>query len=244
MNKRLIASVFIYQGKCYQTLSYKNYRPLGDLINILEILDKHQVDEIFISNRIDNLQSIDINVLEKIKSSKVYTPIVYSGGLSNFKDVNIVLSYGVDRVGINSCLWNENNTNQVISAIGKQGVIGVLPFKYINNEIYFFYSKERLFKKANINFIKFIKNLKIEILLIDVLADGYLKGFNKKVLKLFSNCQLILQGGLLSILHNYKQSNISGIAIENRLLWEEQNSIKIREETNFFLKRNLEVQDG
>ena len=83
------------------------------MLKALKILDKHQVDEIFISNRTQKNDSIDIHLLEEIKSSKVFTPIAYSGGINNSEDVIKVLSFGVDRVGINHCLWDKYLTKNI-----------------------------------------------------------------------------------------------------------------------------------
>ena len=242
MYKRLIASIFTFKGKCYQTLSYLNYKPLGSLTNVLEILDKHQVDEIFISNRSQKNYSIDLSLLEEIKSSKILTPIAYSGGINNSKDVIKVLSFGVDRVAINFCLWDKYLTKNIISAIGKQGVIAGLPFKFIDNEIFFFNSRNRTLNKGTQEFLDFIRSLNIEILLIDIIGDGHLVGFNKKAIKIFHNCQIILQGGIIKNLKRFNEKNISGIAIENRLLWKEQAAINLRVNNNYFFERDLKVE--
>ena len=110
MKKRLIASVFIFNDKCYQTISYNNYRPLGDIKNILQILDRHQVDEIFILDRNKN-KGLNLIILEKIRTSKVFTPIIYSGAIKTCQDVKEILKYGVDRIAINSIkLVMLNNT--------------------------------------------------------------------------------------------------------------------------------------
>ncbi len=240
MKKRLIASVFIFNDKCYQTISYNNYRPLGDIKNILQILDRHQVDEIFILDRNKN-KGLNLIILEKIRTSKVFTPIIYSGAIKTCQDVKEILKYGVDRIAINSSLWDEKKTLDIIGAIGKQGVIGVLPFKIINNEIFFFYSQDRIFKKLDSIFLDFIRNLKIEILLIDTLADGFLKGFNIKILNYFNSSQLILQGGVLSEIQKFNKKNIVGIAVENRLLWKEHYAINLRSKNNFFINKNINL---
>ena len=130
MRNRLIASVFVYNGYCYQTLSYFNYRPLGKLSNILEILDQHQVDEIFISNRYFLNHAPDKHLLDEIRTSKISTPITFSGGISNKNHVNLILQNNIDRVGVNSSLWNLKSLESVIKAIGIQGVVGIIPFMF------------------------------------------------------------------------------------------------------------------
>ena len=241
MKKRLIASLFVYNDKCYQTVSYNSYRPLGEIESILEILDRHQVDEIIISNRMSNKNQLNLKTLEKIKNSKIQTPVTYSGGITKGSDVKEVLKYGIDRIAINSSLWKKNKINEIINAIGLQGVVGVIPFKVKGNNIYFFYSEERVFIKLENDFLHFLTSLNIEFLLIDILADGNLKGFNKDILKIFKNSQIILQGGVLSSLKELNRKNISGLAIENRLLWEELKSINLRKNSNFFINRDIEL---
>ena len=109
----------------------------------------------------------------------------------------------------------------------------------IKKELFFFHSQKRVFKKADNLFISFIKNLKIEILLIDVLADGYIKGFDHKILETLNSSQLLLQGGVLSIMNKLDNKNVLGLAIENRLLWEEQKSIHLRNHNRIFKKRDI-----
>ena len=242
-NIRLIGSIFSHNNKCFQTTEYFNYRPLGQINNILEIFNQHNVDEIIINNRTDGKLENSLLLLKKIKESRVYTPIVYSGGINNANDVQTILKFGIDRIAINSSLWKPNKLPSIINAIGKQGVIAVLPFRFRNNEPEFFYSQKRIFKKLDLKFIDFLKGLEIEILLIDTFCDGKEKGFNLKVLNLFSNSQLILQGGILNPFLKLEQKvkkDVVAISIENRLLWEELKAINIRTNNDFFIKREMD----
>ena len=90
----------------------------------------------------------------------------------------------------------------------------------------------------------FIKNLKIESLLIDVQEEGYIKGFDHKILETFNYCQLLLKGGVLSIMNKLDNKNVLGLAIENRLLWEEQKSIHLRNHNRIFKKRKKSNYSG
>ena len=234
---RLIGSVFIYNNQAYQTFGYEKYRPLGNLKNILKIYDRHQVDEIFISVRQSkNEQSICNYTLQQIKDANISTPVIYSGGIKNIDDVRKCISSGIERVGLNTLVFDKLALLEIVKYIGIQGVIAVIPFMKKNSEYYTFNSATRNFERKMDDIIRNLPK-EMEVLLIDTNNDGLKKGFDWDKIKSIKSHNLLLQGGIINDLKNktrISQKNISGICVENTLLWKDLVAKKIKNKSNIF----------
>lgn len=237
---RLIGSVFLYEDRAFQTFKFFDYRPLGKISNILKIYDQHKVDEIFISRRIDErIEFKNDNILKKISEIGITTPLVYSGGIDNINDVKICINSGIERVAVNSILFNNKKLIKLIEYIGFQGVIAIVPFKKIRSEFLVYNCKSRSFPTKVAELIRSIPD-KVEIILIDMMEDGMLTNFNWSIFKTIPKRKYIIQGSAFikkKSLNYYENNGISGISVENSLLWKENVTHKIRSENKCFEKK-------
>ena len=239
---RLIGSVFVRGGVTLQTLGFDNYRPLGDLKGVLEIYDQHCVDEIFISARLDNsVAGPSEYVLDRLVKTNITTPVVYSGGIRTVDHVRRCLESGIERVGLHSLLFIEPFLKDVIQYIGVQGVIAVLPFVEKNGEFLVYDCRTRHTFKSISEIISTIPET-IELLLIDIKADGSKSGFSWEVINKCGNRKVILQGGVLEDIAGRNEAGIlhhevSGVVIENRLLWTEYAAQNFKKNIPVFLRR-------
>jgi imidazole glycerol phosphate synthase subunit HisF len=234
----LIAPIFCWHGKAYQTTSYFNYRPLGEVSGLLEIFDRHFVDEILLSCRTDGCGP-DIGVLSRLKQSKMATPVCYAGGIIGEHDVVLALEAGADRVGINSILFRREQAEKVISQIGVQGVIAVLPFRIEGGRVEVFDSAARTFRQLEAELIAWLRAVGVEVLLHDVVADGLRLPFNRTVMDSFHDLDLILTGGVRCLDIEGDLTRIKGLGFENILTWSEHAALHIRAATPLLNKRGL-----
>ena len=234
---RLIGSVFVYRGVAWQTFGYDSYRPLGSIRNILKIYDRHGVDEIIVSVRSDPEASKgpDLEVLEEIRSSNINTPVVFSGGISSIEDVRKCLLHGVERVGLNACLYSPQKVKNIVDYIGVQGVIAVIPFVRKGKIFACFNSSHREFSSGLDGLLVDLPK-DIEFLLHDADSDGSTEGFSWNILPLTADRKILLQGGVLQEF-NFQKNNFSGIVIENRLLWSECVIQKIKDGSDYLHRR-------
>ncbi len=235
---RLIAPIFCWHGKAYQTTSYFNYRPLGDVSGLLEIFDRHFVDEIFLSCRTDGCGP-DFGVLSQLKQSKMATPVCYAGGINCEQDVVRALEAGADRVGINSILFRREQAEKVIGQIGVQGVIAVLPFRIEGGRVEVFDSATRAFRHLDAELISWLRAVEVEVLLHDVVADGLRLPFKRTVIDSFHHLDIILTGGVRYLDIDGDLTRVKGLGFENILTWSEHAALRIRAETPLLNKRGL-----
>jgi imidazole glycerol-phosphate synthase subunit HisF len=239
---RLIGSVFVHGNIALQTRNFDSYSPLGDLKGILDIYDKHCVDEIFISARLDDINSGPSSyVLNILTRANITTPVTYSGGITTVEHVRQCLESGVERVGLHSLLFEKPLLMNVIQYIGVQGVIAVLPFIKKNGEFFVFNCRTR---KISVSISEIIASLPeaVELLLIDIKADGSEAGFSWDVIKKCGNRKVILQGGVVGEVKERMGKGtildeLSGVVIENRLLWTEYATQNYKKNIPIFTRR-------
>jgi cyclase len=236
---RLIAPVFCWKGKAYQTSSYFKYRPLGEVSGLVEIFDRHSVDEILLSCRTDGAGP-DLLALSELKQSRMATPVCYVGGLRGPEDVIRVLEAGADRVGVNSILFQNEKFEKVVSQIGVQGVIAVIPFRIgFETGVEVFDCSVRAFRPLEVQMISSLRSIGVEVLLHDVAADGVRIPFNLKILATFSDLDLILMGGVRYLDINIDSKRVTGLAFENILAWMEHAALHVRAGMSMLNKRGL-----
>jgi len=239
---RLIGSVFVQGDVALQTHNFDNYRPLGDLKGVLEIYDQHCVDEIFISARLDDVDSGPSSyVLDSLIKTNITTPVVYSGGIRTIEDVRQCLESGVERVGLHSLLFMKSLLMDIIQYIGVQGVVAVLPFVEKKGEFFFYDCRTRKVSKPIGEIIANLPEV-VELLLIDIKADGSETGFSWDVIKKCGNRKVIIQGGVIQEVASRKDADIlenelSGVVIENRLLWTECATQNYKKNIPVFMSR-------
>ena len=201
IKKRIAASVIVKNDRVVQSFSYEKYLPLGSVTAIVQNLDRWGVDDIIVLNidRTSNKLGPNLDVIKKISSIPISTPLTYGGGISCLNDALDVISNGAERIIVDNLFINKPNEIKKISeAIGSQAIIISIPVKIIDGIAYHFdYLKNNL-SKLNINRIKKYEHLASELLIIDVDSEGYIGEYNKNIVELFSdiNLGLICYGGV------------------------------------------------
>ena len=221
------AIILFKNGYCYQSYGWKILRPLGKLQNVLDHLEEYQVDEISIIRPVrdddtDRAFYSDLNILSKLKTS---TPLSFGGGLFNKSRVNDSKSLPFERLVFSSQLFIENNDliEESTKLLGRQAIVGCLPFNFINDKLMIFNSKQNKFcsfEELNRNQL----DLCDELLIYDTSNEGFRNLFNSQVFdnNYLKTRKLILSGGIISK-KNLETSNlnIASVLIENRVLHKE-----------------------
>tara|TARA_B110000003_G_scaffold247928_1_gene259299 strand:+ start:16904 stop:17593 length:690 start_codon:yes stop_codon:yes gene_type:complete len=220
------AIVLFKNGYCYQSYGWNILRPLGKLQNVIDHLEEYQVDEISIirpikGNDDDKSFYSDMLELSKIKSS---TPLNFGGGLYNKKRVDQARSMSFERLIFSSILFSRNSKvlTYASNIIGKQAIVGCVPFKFNKNDLTIFNSSKNKFlslEKLNINLL----DLCDELLIFDCRNEGNNNTFDNKILNhsLINKKKIIISGGVNSEIKNSNFKNLASILIENRILHKE-----------------------
>lgn len=221
------AIILFKDGYCYQSYGWKLLRPLGKLQNVLDHLEEYQVDEISIIRPVRDVDTdrafySDLNILSKLKTS---TPLSFGGGLHNIIRVNDSKSLPFERLVFSGQLFLENNSliEESAKLLGRQAIIGCLPFNFIGKKLVIFNAKKNefcAFEDLNRNQL----DLCDELLIYDTANEGSKNLFNSAVFdnNYLQTRKLIVSGGIFSKKNLEAPSlNIASVLIENRVLHKE-----------------------
>ena len=221
------AIILFKNGYCYQSYGWKILRPLGKLQNVLDHLEEYQVDEISIIRpvRLNDSDDSFYSDLKVLSNLKTLTPISFGGGLFNYERIKASRTLPFERLIFSSQLFTKENDliKRSSELLGRQAILGCLPFKFNNDNLNVFDSSENIFKPFN-NLNLEQLDLCDEILTYDTLNEGHKNFFDKRILEndYLKKRKLIVSGGIISK-KNLKTShlNIASVLIENRVLHKE-----------------------
>ena len=222
---RVGTTLLFKNGYCYQSYGWNMLRPLGDLQNALDHLDKYELDEICILRPVrdnDHTYNKDIKRLRYAKSS---TPLAFGGGIRSLDDIELLEGMPVERFIVSSALFNRDIRliERLHSKYGEQSIVGFIPFSLKEQLGVFNPLKNHFQSPQSLN--ESALSLCDEVVLHDCDAEGRNIGFNAAVvssLEIKSN-NLIFSGGVSEIVRNGESVGIEpkSILIENKILHRE-----------------------
>lgn len=239
LRKRIIGVVCIKDSWVVQSFGYNKYLPIGKLECILENLDRWGVDEILIQviDRSINNYGPDLELLDKVASLGLGTPIMYSGGIRDEKDAIDVIQRGADRVCVDALFQEDENILRNISyRLGAQALVVSLPLFVELNEVYCLnYIKNIVNDKKDKLYNLIEDNIISEVLAIDMKNEGSLNGFNPQILSYLKDFDVpvIAFGGIdnIEVIRSLlERDNISAIGIGNSLNYREHSVQTIKNE--------------
>ena len=197
---RIGAILLLYNGLCYQSYGWNVLRPLGDIQNATNLLEKYNCDEISIIRPIRNLDSYLKNDIEALKKIKTMTPLSFGGGIRSLDSLKLISNIPIERYVFSSSMINKDKKtiDKASSIFGRQAIQCLLPFKKKGNTYSFFLSSKNCFVSLSNSQINFINQNSNEIILFDVNNEGLLDKFDFDILD-FINLpreKLIISGGI------------------------------------------------
>jgi imidazole glycerol-phosphate synthase subunit HisF len=249
--KRIIPIVLIKENIVVQSIKFNKYLPIGKPEAVIENLDRWGADEIIVLDiTAANRKSREPNfqLLRKIGSMGIGTPLAYGGGVNNVSQAKEIIQIGFERVSLTHSFFYENRKKYLLESIAKtigaQAIVLSLPIKNINKKFYQYnYTNKKI---DEINFSSLIENKDLfsELLLMDTDGEGVDGGFDEKIYNLFEKKiknNLLLFGGLnqnLQVLKYLKKKNVMGVGIGNFLNYKEHAIQCIKE---FLIKQKFKM---
>jgi cyclase len=230
LKKRLIGVVTVRQGWAVQSFNYSRYLPLGKPEVLVENLDRWGADEILIQciDRSLTQAGPDFNLLNRLSSLGLSTPLIYAGGIRHVADAIKVVSLGADRISVDSILWDAPQSIEIISReLGTQALIGNMPVCEKDGSLFWknYRSNVQIPLTAEI-----LATLPLdwisEVMLTDWIHEGVAGSFDQVIPTLFpqNDKPLIVFGGL-SEFDQYKalfsQANVVAVGVGNTLNYKE-----------------------
>lgn len=238
MLKRLIGIVLVKQGLAVQSFGYKKYLPLGKPEIIVKNLDRWMVDEIAVISIDTDRNKPDYQMLEKIITQSISTPLIIGGGIRSVAHAQELIQLGADRIILES-LFNDHNVSVIrktSDSIGKQALIRSCPLVIIDGKTKYYLQNEKKYQDFNFEFEKKVNDLYSEILIIDKKAEGYENSFNEELIDTpILEKQKILFGGISSksqYMNFIKRHDVAAIGIGNFLNYKELATLQFTKREN------------
>ena len=203
---RIIPSLLINDDYLVKGKNFNNHKYIGDIFNAVKIFsDKkvHEIQLLDISAR-KKKKCIDINLIKKIRS-EIFVPLSVGGGIENLDQISELINEGVEKIILNSAIFNNTNLiTETSNKFGSQSVVVSLDVKKINNEYVVFSNNGT--KAENINFFKLLKKVQDkgvgEIMITSIDKEGTKSGFDLDLylkVKDFVKVPLVANGGAFKL---------------------------------------------
>ena len=190
ISNRIIPVLLISGEGVIKTKNFKEFKYLGDPINIVKIFNEKEIDELTIFDINASLnKKINFKLIEKI-SRQCRMPLCYGGGVKNIESAKRILSLGVEKISFSSLFYeNIDELVKIINVLGSQSVVITLDFKtnFFGSTNFF---KERGRTKINMSLDEILEKIKLispgELILNSISNDGCRSGYDLKILSHFT----------------------------------------------------------
>ena len=206
---RIIPSLLIENNSLVKGKNFKDHKYVGDIFNAVKIFSEkgaHEIQLLDISARKNN-KIIDLDLIKKIRG-EIFVPLSVGGGINNINDISSLINEGVEKVVLNSCIYeNIKLIEEAANKYGSQSIIISIDVKKNKNGNYSVYSNNAT-KKTDVLLESFVKKIESvgagEILLTSIDAEGLQEGVDIDLYTKIENLidiPIIASGGIGNLNH-------------------------------------------
>lgn len=218
--RRLIPFLQIYDKELYKSNQYSALNYIGDPLVAVKIFNELKAMEIIISDTspCKNGNLIDFKLIKNI-AEECFMPVTYSGGIKDISEAYKILSLGVEKICVNSGLYNNPRLlKSLVDEFGTSTIVSCIEIRNINNQPCVFYQSGKKRSKDSLpeTLKKFQDYGTGEIFLIDIERDGTMSGGNEDLvnsIKDYLKVPLIYAGGIGKAEHCLKLFNAGASAV-------------------------------
>lgn len=211
---RLIPNLIIEDRNAVKRNKFLPYKYLGDPFNIVKILNDKCIDELIITN-ISGLNEQEVSYIKKLNGI-CFMPLCYGGGITTFDQAINVMSVGIERIHINTLIYqNFNEFEKIVNHLGGSSVVAVVNIKRKNG--HYNYSSSCGTYVVDADIIKIIQRLiktNVSEIMFNIVDDENSKsGYDKNFIEFINSLpkyNYLLNGGL-------NKSNVRGISDQKML---------------------------
>ena len=220
---RVGSNLILKDGFVCQSHNWGLYRKIGTLQTSLNALSRYRIDEINIISLSYQKNEDLINDIQILTNCFCPTPITFGGGINTENYKILLKELPAERYSFCSSLV-ENQVKpieEIMSVLGRQSIIGVMPLKICRGEIRLFNPKAGLFTPLTDEISSRYEEFCDEIVIYDVSSDGLKSGFNFKLLENipFRSEKIILSGGIInSDISIAQEIGCSAVYVDNSVL--------------------------
>jgi cyclase len=202
LKRRLVGVITVRRGWAVQSFGYRRWLPLGRPEVLAQNLDRWGVDEILVQviDRSYGLDGPDLDLLWRLGSIGLSTPLIYGGGIASLSDAEQVVSGAADRVCVDALLHdNPDEVDRISRHLGAQAVIGAIPLSIMGDDVRWLDYRDRSESPipSRVSDL-FLSGIVSEALVIDWRNEGKPASFDETLINLFpiADVPLIVFGGL------------------------------------------------
>ena len=157
LRSRIIPFLLLKTDYLVKTVAFKNEFYIGDPLNAIKIFNEKKVDELVIADIEATKNKIRPNfeLIKKI-SEKCFMPLCYIGGVKSLNDFKLLIESGVEKIGLNSIIFENLEIISKASKIyGSQSVVVSIDLKKNEKNEYEIFAKNGSVK-INVNLYDFL----------------------------------------------------------------------------------------
>lgn len=202
LKKRLVGVVTVKNGWAVQSSGYRRYLPLGKPECLVENLDRWGADEILVQVIDRSVAGLgpDFELLERLGSLGLETPLIYAGGIRSVADGVKLVQSGADRIVVDALLHGDLLPVKGLSdQLGAQALIASLPLSWQGKSLAWLNYRLRTSSPISDEVLCLIQSGIIsEALISDWQHEGMPGGFEQKLVEDFplKDVPIIAFGGL------------------------------------------------
>lgn len=188
LRARIIPVLLVDNRKCVKTRQFRRPTYLGDLKNIVRILNEKEIDELVILDIAASRErkKPDFEFLKKIVV-ECFMPVCYGGGIRNQDDVRELFYLGIEKVAVNSYAFERPQFIQEISRdFGSQSIVASVDVRRNLLGSYRCYLRGGRIN-SRVKPDVFVRRMEEsgagEILLNSIEADGMMQGYNIELIR-------------------------------------------------------------
>ncbi len=185
-----VIPVLLLDGKgLVKTKQFKDPVYIGDPINAVRIFNEKFVDELVfldVTASVENREP-SYSLLEQM-TSQCFMPLAYGGGVKNLKQIERIISLGVEKISVNTAAFERvpQFIEEAAKRFGSQAIIGSIDVrkKFLGG---YEVCGQRAQQKLRTNVIDFARELESrgvgEILLTSVDREGTMAGYDIRLIE-------------------------------------------------------------
>lgn len=180
---RVIPVLLLHNRGLVKSIKFKNYKYVGDPINVVKIFNEKEVDEICILDISATKQKKQPDI-EHIKEivSEAFMPLSYGGGVSSVEQAETLFYNGVEKIVVNySAIHQRNLITEISKRYGQQSIVASIDYKtnWLGKTSVYTLCGEENTKKNPVELAKELENCGAgEVLLNSIERDGTYQGYD------------------------------------------------------------------
>ena len=220
LKTRVIPCLLLKGWGLVKTVHFKNPSYIGDPINTVRIFNEKEVDELIFLDICATTEGRKppYKILSEI-ASECFMPVTYGGGIRSIEDIRIILSFGIEKVAINTyTIENPEFIRKAADIFGSQSIVVSIDAKRDGFSCYKIHTpfRENIDELDPVQRAARAEQLGAgEILLTSVDRDGTMEGYDLELITKVSHAigiPVIACGGAGSINDFSKAVKLGGVS--------------------------------